>query len=162
MPFTFQWLITWILYLVSCIWTRKLGSTLTKAWWRHQMETFSALLDLCEGIHPWPQKASDAEVWFFYPRLNKRSGKPSRHRWLETPLGSLWRHCNGGPIRYLSLGRSPAVGVTKAPFVNFSVSKIFDPAKVPVRLFASHSYLTGVTAAELRQHLSIMNVIFKK
>ena len=54
------------------------------------------------------------------------------------------------------------VGVTKAPSVNFSVSKIFDPAKVPVWLFASHSYLTGVTAAELRQYLSNMNVIFKK
>ena len=54
----------------------------------------------------------------------------------------------------------PGVGVTKAPFVNFSVSKIFDPINVPVRLFASHSYLTGVTAAELRQHLSNMNVIY--
>ena len=52
------------------------------------------------------------------------------------------------------------VGVTKAPFVNFSVSRIFDLAKVPVRLFASHSYLTGVTAAELRQHLSNMKVIY--
>ena len=57
---------------------------------------------------------------------------------------------------------SPGVGVTKAPFVNFSVSKIFGLAKVPVRLFASHSYLTGVTAAELRQHLSNMNMIFNR
>ena len=56
----------------------------------------------------------------------------------------------------------PGVGVTKAPFLNFSVSKIFDLAKVPVRLFASHSYLTGVTAAELRQHLSNMNMIFSR
>ena len=39
------------------------------------------------------------------------------------------------------------VGVTKALFANFSVSKIFDLAKVPVRFFESHSYLTGVTAA---------------
>ena len=54
----------------------------------------------------------------------------------------------------------PGVGVTKAPFVNFSVSQILDLAKVPVRLFASHSYLTGVTAAELRRHLSNMNMIF--
>ena len=30
------------------------------------------------------------------------------------------------------------VGVTKAPFVIFSVSKIFDLAKVPVRFFKSH------------------------
>ena len=30
------------------------------------------------------------------------------------------------------------VGVTKAPFANFSVSKIFDLAKVPVRFPESH------------------------
>ena len=34
-------------------------------------------------------------------------------------------------------------GGTKAPFVNFSVSKIFDLAQVPLRLFESHSYLSG-------------------
>ena len=38
----------------------------------------------------------------------------------------------------------PGVGVTKVPFVNFSVSKIFDLAKVPVTFFKSHSYLTDV------------------
>ena len=64
------------------------------------------------------------------------------------------------PARMNSPNSGPGVGVTKAPFVNFSVSKIFDPVKVPVRLFASHSCLTGVTAAELRQHLSNMNVIY--
>ena len=31
----------------------------------------------------------------------------------------------------------PGVGVTKAPFVNFSASKMFDLAKVPVRFFES-------------------------
>ena len=56
--------------------------------------------------------------------------------------------------------RSPGVGVTKAPFVNFSVSRILDLVKAPVRLFESHSYLTGATAAELRRHLSNMNMIF--
>ena len=54
----------------------------------------------------------------------------------------------------------PGVGVTKAPFANFSVSKIFDLAKVTVRFHESHSYLTGVTAAELRRHLPNINVIF--
>ena len=54
----------------------------------------------------------------------------------------------------------PGVGVTKAQFVNFSVRKIFDLPKVPVTFFEPHLYLTGVTAAELRQHLSNMNVIF--
>ena len=40
-------------------------------------------------------KASDAELWFFfYLRLNKLLSKQSRRRWFETPLHSLWRHCN--------------------------------------------------------------------
>ena len=52
------------------------------------------------------------------------------------------------------------VVVTKAPFVNFSASTIFDLAKVTVRFVESHSYLTGVTAAELRQHQSNINMIF--
>ena len=51
------------------------------------------------------------------------------------------------------------VGVAKAPFVNFSVSKIFDHVKVHVR-FKSHSYSTGVSTAELRRHLSNINAIF--
>ena len=66
------------------------------------------------------------------------------------------------PARTTPLVFEPGVGVTKVPFVNFSVSKIFDLAKVPVILFASHSYLTGVTAAQLRQHLSNMNMMFNR
>ena len=71
------------------------------------------------------------------------------------------------PVMFLASHSSPdssywpGVGVTKAPFVNFSVSKIFDLANVPVMFLASHSYLTVVTAAELRRHLSNINVIFK-
>ena len=42
---------------------------------------------------------------------------------------------------------SPRVGVTKALFVIFSVSNIFDLEKVIDRFFGSHSYLTGVIAA---------------
>ena len=53
------------------------------------------------------------------------------------------------------------MGVTKAPFINFSVNKIFDLAKVPVGLVESGSYLTGISAAELRRYLSNINVIFK-
>ena len=56
--------------------------------------------------------------------------------------------------------QTTGVGVTKAPFVNFSVSKIFDLAKVPVIFFESLLYLTGITAAELRRYLSNINVIF--
>ena len=47
--------------------------------------------------------------------------------------------------RYVSVS---GVGVTKAPFVNFSISKIFYCAEVNARFVELHSYLTGVTAAE--------------
>ena len=47
----------------------------------------------------------------------------------------------------------------KALFVNFSISKISDLAKVPVRFSASHSYLTGVTTAELQQDMSNISMI---
>ena len=53
-------------------------------------------------------------------------------------------------------------GGTKAPFVDFSVREIFDLVKGPFRLLVSLSYLTGVTAAELRWRLSNINVIFNK
>ena len=40
-------------------------------------------------------KASDAEFWCFLSlRLNKHLSKQSRRMWFETPLCSLWRHCN--------------------------------------------------------------------
>ena len=44
-------------------------------------------------------------------------------------------------------------GVRKVPSVNFSIKEIFDFAKILVRFFASLSYLTGATTAELRRHL---------
>ena len=39
-------------------------------------------------------KASDAELWCFDLRLNKRLSKQSWGWWFETPSRSLWRHCN--------------------------------------------------------------------
>ena len=67
------------------------------AWWRHQMETFSALLALCEGNSPVPSARPVTRSFdvFFDLRLNKRVSKPSRRRWFETPSRSLWRHCSG-------------------------------------------------------------------
>ena len=55
---------------------------------------------------------------------------------------------------------SPGVGVTNAPFVDFPTSKCFDLAEVPIRFFTFHLYLTGIIAAEMRRHLSNINVIF--
>ena len=73
------------------------------AWWRHQMETFSALLVLCAGNSPvigeFPAQRPVTRGFdvFFHLYLNKRLSKQSCGRWLETPSRSLWRHCNGKP-----------------------------------------------------------------
>ena len=61
-----------------------------RSWWRHQVETFSALLALCAGNSP-VTRSFDV---FFDMRLNKRLGKQSWGWWSETPSSPLWRHCN--------------------------------------------------------------------
>ena len=69
-------------------------------WWRHQMETFSALLALCAGnssvIGEFPSQRPMTRSFdvFFDLRLNKRLSKQSRGWWCETPSRPLWRHCN--------------------------------------------------------------------
>ena len=69
-------------------------------WWRHQMETFSALLAICAGnspVHgefPTQRPVTRSFDVFFDLRLNKRLSKQSWGWWLETLLRPLWRHCN--------------------------------------------------------------------
>ena len=70
------------------------------SWWRYQMETFSASLALCAGNSPvtgeLPSQRPVTRSFgvFFDLRLNTRLSKHSRRWWFETPLWSLWRHCN--------------------------------------------------------------------
>ena len=79
-----------------------LGVTDYHAWWRHQMETFSALLAICAENSPvagefsaqWPVTRS-FDV-FFDLRLNKRLSKQWWGWWFDTPSCPLWRHCNDG------------------------------------------------------------------
>ena len=72
-----------------------------RAWWRHQMETSSALLALCAGNSPatgeFPlQRPVTRRFDVFYDlRLNKRLNKHSRRWWFDMPSRPLWRHCNG-------------------------------------------------------------------
>ena len=70
-------------------------------WWRHQMETFSALLTICAGNSPVPGEVpSQRPVTrtfdvYFELRLNKRLSKQSWGWWFETLSSPLWRHSNG-------------------------------------------------------------------
>ena len=74
------------------------------------METFSALLTLCEGNprvtggFPSQRPASQRPVTrsfnvFFDVHLNKQLSKQSRCWWFETPWRSLWRHCNDSALK---------------------------------------------------------------
>ena len=70
------------------------------SWWRHQMETFSALLAICVGNSPvtgeFPTQRPVKRSFdvFFDLHLNKRLSKQSCGWWFETPSCPLWSHCN--------------------------------------------------------------------
>ena len=69
------------------------------SWWRHQMETCSALLALCgeftgPGEFPAQRPVTRTFDIFFDLRVNKRLSKQSWGWWFETPSWSLWRQCN--------------------------------------------------------------------
>ena len=73
-----------------------------KSWWRHQMETFSALLTLCAGNSPvtgeFPTKASDAQFWWIFLICacmdgwinNREVGDLRRHR-THYDVTVMWR-----------------------------------------------------------------------
>ena len=75
------------------------------ACWRHQMETFSALLALCAGNSPvtgeFPSQRPVTRSFnvFFDLHLDKRLSKQSWDWWFETPSSLLWRHCHGLCVR---------------------------------------------------------------
>ena len=71
------------------------------AWWRHQMETLSALLAICAGNSTVPvefqaqRPVTRGFDVFFDLRLNKRLSKQWWGWWFETPSCPLWHHLNG-------------------------------------------------------------------
>ena len=75
-------------------WTRFLP------WWRHQMETFSALLAICAGNSPVPgefptqRPVTRSFDVYFDLRPNKRLSKQSLGWWFEPLSPPLWRHRN--------------------------------------------------------------------
>ena len=82
-------------------------------WWCHQMETFSALLDLRAGNSPATSEfpSEGLVTWgagvFFDLRFNKRLSKQSRRRWFEKISCSLWRYCNDRRKKTMHTNRIP-------------------------------------------------------
>ena len=78
-------------------------------WWRHQMETFSALLAICAGNLPVPgefptQRAVTRSFDVFFDlRPNKQLSKQSWGWWFETLPRPLWRHNNDGKVVWMTI-----------------------------------------------------------
>ena len=136
------------------------------SWWRHQMDTFSALLTLCEGNPPvtggFPlTKAIAAELWYFLWSAPRQTVQQTIEtlvicdaialimtslwgcgQWLETP----WRACNNTvmfsgiliKIRQFSLKKMTwKIASTKMPYILYKVSR---ECKCIVYLFISTKY----------------------
>ena len=96
--------------LVTCNWfcvTRPLTHLMYFTWWRHQMETFSALLAICAGNSPVvtgeflaQRPVTQSFDVFFNPSLNKRLSKQTWGWWFEMLSRPLWRHSNVYFISY--------------------------------------------------------------
>ena len=87
-----------MLFMVECIFV--LQFVYNKPWWRHEMETFSALLAICAGNStvagefPAQRPVTRSFNVYFYLRLNKRLSKQWWGWWFEMPSQPLWRHCS--------------------------------------------------------------------
>ena len=109
------------------------------SWWRHQMETFSALLALCAGNSPvsgeFPTQRPVTPSFdvFFDLHLIKRLSKHSRGWWFETLSCPLWRHCN--------VGNSPEP--VNSPHKGPVTLKMFPFDDVIMCSLSSNGHLTG-------------------
>ena len=94
---TVLWSVTFGIELAKCL---DCCYIILNPWWRHQKETFSALLALCAGNSPvtgeFPAQRPMTRSFdvFFDMRLNKRLSKQSWGRWFETQSRPLWHHSN--------------------------------------------------------------------
>ena len=112
------------------------------------METFSALLALCEGNSPFTSEfpsqrplTRNSDV-LFDPRLNKRLSKQPRRWWFETPSRSFWRHYNEvnhtrqtqrtsvNSLRLRQNGRHFADDIFKCIFLN---KNVWIPIKISLK-----------------------------
>ena len=103
-------------------------SIVVAPWWRHQMETFSALLAICAGNSPvtgeFPAQrpVTRSFLVFFDLRLNKRLSKQSWGWWFETPSRSLWHHRNVISFRVTLLALCHCRWKDSGPWFNINMS----------------------------------------
>ena len=105
-------------------WTRGYQNRLvTCAWWRHQMEAFSAILAICAGNSPVPgefptqRPVTRSFDVFFDLRLNKRLSKQWWGWWFETLSRPLWDHRNVAAVNVGLWGKPYWLQITTVPWV---------------------------------------------
>ena len=100
-----EWIsfVSWPVSWLSMLWRHKdwhVRAIQKNTWWRHQMETFSALLAICTENSPGTgefsaQRPVTRSIHVFFDlRLNKSLSKQSWGWWFETLSHPLWRRCN--------------------------------------------------------------------
>ena len=100
-------------------------------WWRHQMETLSALLAICArnspvpGEFPTQRPVTRGFDVFFDLHRNKRLSKQSWGWWFETPSGPLWRHGNATRIHKLYCCKNQVI--LKISKIITSIWYLFNP-----------------------------------
>ena len=103
------------------------------------MKTFSALPALCVWWIPSQRPVMWSVDAFFELRLNKRLSKKSRRRWVETPVRSLWRYCDGACA--LHTLRTPLLTLLDSSLLTIYQHHLHDFYKT---LFAINTYVVGV------------------
>ena len=91
-----------LMFSLICAWTNGWVNNRDRddSWWRHQMETFSALLAICAENSPVPGEFSTQRPVtrsfdvYFDLRPNKGLSKQLWGWWFETQSCPLWRHRN--------------------------------------------------------------------
>ena len=116
-----QWSNLTILHGTKLIW--HVTTKVCNIWWRHQMETFSALLALCVGNSLVTGAFPAQGQW--RRALNKRLSKQSWGWRFETPSSSLWRHRNDIDI-LIHINRQIQTGKWRGIYIDHSMMwKIF-------------------------------------
>ena len=133
----FQYETTMLLYWLSSCFH---AAWICIPWWRHQMDTYSALLAICAGNSPatgeFPSQRPVTQSFdvSLICALNKRLSKQSWGWWFETPSRSLWRHCNANcRCHYSFVDDSHYISISshnglahKMPFTTGGLTKSID------------------------------------
>ena len=119
-------------------------------WWRHQMETFTALLAICAGNSsvlgefPTQRPVTRSFDVFFDLRLNKQLSKQWWGWWFETLSHPLWRHHNVNSRISTTIDRQLIMNIKKSIYTTKVKSFTY-------KKFVSIPKISGACSAKLLQ-----------